>query len=605
MAIINLFSNTKFWRVGVISLLLSAISIPAMMAQSEDNSDSVPYRLLIPLLQPFPLPGEATQLQVGAELPALPVDLPIPQSGALQWSLINRPQHFTLLFEVAQPRSQAKASYLEQLQASGWRPWLREEFSPPVSSESYSVGSIRVTAVYGSYDGLDKPQSEPLILCKQGSNAQLLLHLFQANSDSTKLQIQLIAGQAHSVCDPQEPTVPELFPDLVLPPPPDAQIDVINSGGSSDYSERQVKIQTPLPLEVLADHYAAQMRQQGWDMQSSSGNDLLQASVWSRTDSPESFQQAAIHLFTTEQSNQYIGAFRAQKNPWQLSSLFFSAFNIRTGELPKAKAVQVLRDRGLLLASEPYQLWLEQLPPALSDQLPIPSETTILGGASTAHTGTAILETSLHPQTVRTFYRESLTTAGWQAPKIWLPFHGFAFAGFHNLLPQVFCQPEEETEIMLQALPRPNDLTTIRLSLYPSGELSPCRVDREAYSIPNRDFWANIPFPNLQAPPETTVVLGDGGSGGNHISSTVYLQTRLTAEALANHYAEQMRQAGWTRRTATQSEGSSVSLWRIETDAGNVWEGLLSFIAQLEPGYWAGSFTAISDGQTEQWIPVQ
>ena len=575
-AIINLFLNAKFWGLGALALLLSTLPIPAM-AQSRDNSDSIPYRLLIPLLQPVPLPGEAAQLQVGGEWPELPIDLPPPPSGMLQWSLINRPQYFTLVFEVPQGRSQTESAYLEQLQATGWQAWSREEFSPPVNSES---GSVRVTAVYGSDDGLDKPKSEPLIFCKQGSNAQLLLHSFPLDSDSTKLQIHLIVGQAHSACDPQEPTVPEPFPDLVLPPPTGTQIDFIHSGGSSDYSEYQVKIQTPLTLEALANHYAAQMRQQGWDRQIKSGNDLLQGGVWSRSDSPNSSQQAAIHLFATEQSNQYIGAFKAQRNPWQAGLLFFSAFNIQAGELPKAAAVQVLRDKGLFVASEPYQLWLEQLP-SLFDQLPIPSETTILGGISTADTGTAILETSLHPQTVRTFYRESLTAAGWQVPEKWIPFPGFAFeaSSFHRLLPNVLCQPVEGIEIMLQSLPRPNDLTTLRLSLYPSGELSPCRVDREAYSIPSRDFLANIPIPNLQPPPETTVIPDGGGSGGNHISATVYLQTRLTAEALAQHYAEQMRQAGWTQRTATQSDGESVSLWRIETDTGNVWQGLLSFIA--------------------------
>ncbi len=120
---------------------------------------------------------------------------------------------------------------------------------------------------------------------------------------------------------------------------------------------------------------------------------------------------------------------------------------------------------------------------------------------------------------------------------------------------------------MLSALPGRNDLTTVRLMLYPSEEFSPCRVDREDYSL-NRNFWGNIPVPNLQTPPETTVLLGGDSSGVNPINSTVYLQTGLTSTALANHYAEQMRQAGWTQRTATHSDSSSVSLWRIETDTG-------------------------------------
>ena len=191
--------------------------------------------------------------------------------------------------------------------------------------------------------------------------------------------------------------------------------------------------------------------------------------------------------------------------------------------------------------------------------------------------------------------------AGWQAREMGIPFRSSAFepSSLNPFQPNVFCQPEEGTQIMIETLPGPNDLTMIRLRLFTGEDRLACRADREADRIPNYNFWPNIPVPNLQAPSETTALISGGSRSINHISSPVYLQTRLTAKALASHYAEQMHQAGWTQRTATQSEGSSVSLWRIETDAGNVWEGLLSFIAQSEPGYWVGSFTAISDEQTD------
>lgn len=615
MAMINLFSNAKFWRLGAIALHIFTLPIPAM-AQSEDNRDSVPYRLLVPLLQPLPLPGEAAQLQVGAELPALPIDLPTPQAGVLQWSLINRPQYFTLVFEVPQGRSQSEATYLEQLQASGWRPWSIEQLYPESSLPSDEFDTQPSSAqpndversapivleshiVLESRIGSQEPQIEPLVFCNQDSDARITLGLFQTAPDRTKLQIDLTVEQSDSICNLQSSSFSEPFPELALPPPTDAQIDLIDGGSSINYA---VNIQIPLSLEALADHYAAQMRQQGWNLQTSGGNDLLQWSVWSRTDSPDSPQQATVYLFATEKSNQYIGAFRAPRRPWQTSLLAFPTFAVQPGELPKATALQILRDRW-----GPYQLWLEQLPPLLSDEITIPSETTLLGGASAADTGTAILETSLHPQTIRTFYREFLTTAGWLVYERVSPSDGFAFeasASYPYSLYDVFCQPDEGAEILLSALPRPNGLTTIRLMLHPSREFSPCQVDREAYGS-NRDFWANIPLPNLQIPPETTVLLDSSDSRRNYISSAIHLQTQLTVQDLANHYAEQMRQAGWTQRTVNHSDGASVSLWRIETDTDNLWQGVLSFIAQSEPGYWAGSFIAVSDEQTEQWIPVQ
>ena len=590
MAITHPFSNAKLWGLGAIALLISALPISAAMAQSEENGDRVPYRLLIPLLQPLPLLGEAAQLQVGAELPALPIDLPIPQFGVLQWSLINRPQYFTLLFEVSQSRSQTESTYLEHLQAAGWRLWSREQFFSTSRLGSSNRGRAFLTARDRSSDD---PPSEPLILCKQDDDARITLGLLQTAPDRTKLQIDLVAGQAHSICDPQTSTFLEPFSELALSPPTDAQVDLIGGGSSINYAEN---IQTPLSLEALANHYAAQMRQQGWHMQSNSGSDLLQWSVWSRNDSPDPPQQVTGYLFATEKSNQYIGAFRAQSRPWQTSLLAFPTFAVQPGELPKVTALQILRDRW-----GPYQLWLEQLPPLLSDEIRIPSETTLLGGASTADTGTAILETSLHPQTIRTFYREFLTTAGWRTSEIVSSSHDSVFeaSGFYpNSIYDVFCQPEEGAEIVLSALPRPNDLTTIRFMLHPSREFSPCQIDREADTT-ERDFWSNIPLPYLQIPPATIVLPDSSTYRGNYISAAIHLQTQLTFQDLANHYAKQMRQAGWTQRTATLAEGSSVSLWRIETDTGHVWQGLLSFIAQSEPGYWAGSFTAVSNEQED------
>ena len=184
-----------------------------------------------------------------------------------------------------------------------------------------------------------------------------------------------------------------------------------------------------------------------------------------------------VYLFSTERSNQYIGAFRAQRRPWQTSLLAFPTFAVQPGELPQATALQILRDRW-----GPQQLWLEQLPPLLSAEIKIPPETTLLGGASTADTGTAILETSLHPQTIRTFYRDFLTTTGWLVYERMSLADGFAFeasASYSNSIYDVFCQPEEGAEIVLSVLPRPNDLTTIRLMRHRSRESSPCQVDRE------------------------------------------------------------------------------------------------------------------------------
>ena len=639
MAIINLLSNAKFWGLGAIALLLSPLTIPAM-AQATYSSDNVPYRLLLPLLQTFPPPGAATQLQVGAELPALPVDLPTPQSGTLQWSLINRPplqsealqcyfsqpsQSFTLLFEIpSQSRSQAEADYLAQLQPSGWQTSPPEqpasELASDPSAPEYTISPTIVTQFvigYHDYDA-DTPLPEPIVFYEQNGNAVLRPYFFQPNPGATKLRLDLEIRQPYADC---EPTFPELiFPELSSESGPldSGQIEWLGGRSGMNHSEVQLRLQSPLSLETLANQFVALMSQQGWGMQTSSGNDLLQWSVWSLLNAPDSLQQVMITWLKTPSPNQYIGIFGIQALTWEVVLLDFLAsldFDIPTGALPKATALQILRDRVSLSDNEPYELWIGQLPTGLPAELQMPSEAATLGGAFAAKTTTAILETSLHPQAVQTFYHELLTAAGWQAYERFNSAPNYASSlGFETSVingvifsnPSVFCQKEEGTEIALYTQPGPNNLTIIKLHFYPSGELSPCRIDRDFDSdfdrIRHQDFGADLadaPVPYLQMPPETTVLQGGRDGGSTYFSSAIHIKTLLSVEALTDHYAEQLRQSGWSQLTATQSDGSSVSLWQIETNTGSVWQGVFSLIAQSETEYWAGSFSAISDEQAD------
>lgn len=409
-------------------------------------------------------------------------------------------------------------------------------------------------------------------------------------------------------CEPQNPTTAELFfPELFFESAPfdSDQIEWLGSRSSSNDSEVQLRIQNPLSLETLANQVAAQIAQQGWSLQTSSSNDLLQWGVWSSPNQPDSSQQVMITWLKTTSPNQYIGIFGAQELTWQADLLASLDFDIPAGALPKATALQILRDRVSLSDNEPYELWVGQLPTGLPAELQTPSEATLLGGAFNNKTTKAILEISLHPQAVQAFYHELLTAAGWQAAERFnsVPSYasnfGFETSGLeslYHLSPSVFCQQAEGTEIALYTQPGLNNLTTIKLKFYPSGELSPCRVDQDFDSFTHDDFRADMtdaPVPHLQMPSETTVLQVGRDRGRAYFSSAIYLQTWLSVEALTDHYAEQLRQSGWTQLRAMQSGGSSVSLWQIETETGSVWQGVFSLIDQPEPGDWAGYFSAI------------
>ena len=245
--------------------------------------------------------------------------------------------------------------------------------------------------------------------------------------------------QPYVDCDP---TLPELFlPELFFESAP-FDIDQIEwLGGRSGIkdSEVQLRIQTPLSLETQANQFVTLIEQQGWVLQTSSGNDLLRWSVWSNPNELDSSQQVMITWLKTANPNQYIGIFGAQELTWRADLLDSLDFDIPSGALPKATALQILRDTVSLSDNEPYELWIGQLPTALPAELQTPSEATLLGGASDTKTATAILETSLHPQVVQTFYHGLLTQAGWQASEMFnsAPMYfsslGFETSGIESL----------------------------------------------------------------------------------------------------------------------------------------------------------------------------
>lgn len=593
MGLLGPFLTMRGWETGVTLLLLAALPTAAM-AQPSDNqgitgTQDVPYQLLIPLLQPFPFPGSTTQLQVGSEIPNLPVELPIPDSGVLQWSLSALPQYITLVFEIEGDRAQFEAAYLEQLQASGWTLW-EPEF--PSGSETVVDGDG------GSNEFLLEQQA----FCQEGNNVQLSLEVFQPNLDTTQLSAYLLIGGPYSDCDRESTSFAAIFPELDLSPPDNSQVQTLGGGGSNDDSEYQTQIQTSLSIAALANHYADEMRQQGWILEGNSGNDLLYWSTWSRSTDSDSPQRATIYLLATEDPELYLGTFRAGRIAWQTSVLnpFISA--VEDGLLPQATAVEILRDQWQISDSEDLELWLEQLPPALSTELALPPEMVVLGGMSYASNETAVLETSLPTQTLRTLYSEALASTGWERPEVWNIPLAPVFETSATFIPDVFCQLDGTNEIMLSTRLGQNNLTTVYINRRASTEsASPCLVDPEVVdSFTNRDYWANQPFPTLQIPLETSVLPGGFRGSGNSFDSDIYIYSQLAADDLAAHYIEQMDQSGWEQQTVTQTGGSFVGIWQFETETGVTWQGLFSLIAQPESGQWRGHFSASTDSKSER-----
>ncbi|MEM1254259.1 MAG: hypothetical protein AAGI69_17655 [Cyanobacteria bacterium P01_H01_bin.21] len=596
----------KVWLIS-----LAFWNIPTV-ANAQQN---VPYRLLIPLLQPFPIPGATTQLHVGPDIPDLPIELPLPASGVYRWAM-GADYYHLLFFEVAGERSQTEAQYLELLQQSGWERWIppEPEASEESNTELNSEGAILIGPII-SFGRPSELQPEPQLFCHQDDNTQLFFNTFKGSLNTTKLSVSLIFGESGSRCsfnadERFEPTPPlsessdfvERIQELLLTPPGDTQIELLDKNIDTDYIATQLKIETSLSLEALKAHYSTEMQQQGWTLQSESNQERLQWSMWSQAEGEDDHQQAMVSLFATEDTGQYLGIF-SQRTPSQQSFWFdIPIAEIPDGGLPKSTALEILRDIGQLSDSDSIELWLNQLPPFFSNELPIPTETLILGGISDTVKDVAILETSLLPELVYEFYRESLAKTGWKSREnLWANSFDIGFeSSRHSFLSfQLFCHVNGDDEILLQLPTYSRDLTTVYIERRAVGSLSPCQQEQQAnierYRSANPFTELNLPIPTLQKPSETVVRMSGSSASPINFSSNVYIRSQLTADRVVAHYSAQMRQAGWEEQAKAQADESVVSVWTTRDDEGDLWRAWLNLIAQTETNQWHGSLTISSE----------
>mgnify|MGYP001797831265 FL=1 len=237
----------KVWLVS-----LAFWNMPTV-ANAQQNQD-VPYRLLIPLLQPFSRPGITTLQHVGSDVPDLPIELPLPVSGVYRWAMSTDYYHL-LFFEVAGEHSQTETQYLELLQQSGWERWIppEPEASEESNTELNSEGAILIGPSI-SFGGPSEPQPELQPFCRQDDNIPLFFSTSQSTLNTTKLSVSIISEEFGSLLcgfnvderfEP-EPTLSnasdfaERIQELLLTPPEDTQIELLDNNIDTDYVATQI-----------------------------------------------------------------------------------------------------------------------------------------------------------------------------------------------------------------------------------------------------------------------------------------------------------------------------------------------------------------------------
>jgi hypothetical protein len=178
-----------------------------------------------------------------------------------------------------------------------------------------------------------------------------------------------------------------------------------------------------------------------------------------------------------------------------------------------------------------------------------------------------VLDVDLTESGVLDFYRDRLQADGWTMLELPGMHGGFASTGLGLPLP-TFCRSPRGPALSLQATALESGATDVRLNLNVNARQSPCAAHHGHRGI--HDLLPSVPPPDgAQQIPQ------GGGGGGDSYYSTATLHTTLDLAAVAAHYADRLRQAGWEARAQGQDGPAAWSAWTFRDDAGEEWQGLL------------------------------
>ncbi|MDE0372205.1 MAG: hypothetical protein OXI73_06645 [Rhodospirillales bacterium] len=201
-----------------------------------------------------------------------------------------------------------------------------------------------------------------------------------------------------------------------------------------------------------------------------------------------------------------------------------------------------------------------------------------------------------------------LRDAGWRVLEIEAPLGGGFVTGVQPL-PQfgTFCQDGQNMHVIAAEV---EGTTYVRLLLWPDAGPGPCEempggVDSFGFGPTGEsDLYQHMP--TLVLPEQATVLNPYGGyiigagefpGTGRSIGTEVELETDLSAQAMVEHYGQQLDDQGWRRDTGWSGEYSSGSAWTRSPDAGLELAGLLDIVALAGSGYRASFRISLRDSE--------
>lgn len=270
---------------------------------SEDQIASTPdplERLFLRLLTaPYDARNRQPRLFVGALPEHFPLEVPIPGQTLVLGTLARSEEHVEIVLESELAQDECMAFYRAEFTSRGWQ----------VLDHLGHMGGF-------THDGIGPHNF--LIFCQGEDGASVTLNIVQLENMGTDIRLHVNLGHEGNPCGQRRQMRRHMMPrhDLIPPlsPPAGAQQHPSGASGSDDEWYSNALLKTELALDVLEQHYNAQLSKGGWTQLATGASGPVAWSTWTfRDEEQQPWGGLFFVLQKPDRAQEYILYARAER----------------------------------------------------------------------------------------------------------------------------------------------------------------------------------------------------------------------------------------------------------------------------------------------------